>query len=77
MWDEAPMSHRHLLEYLDRSPKGIMNKDLHFGGKLLILGGDFRQIRPVVRRAPRPTLVKSCRKKIAFMAKLPDIPCSN
>ena len=72
MLDEAHMSHCHLLEYLDRSLKDIMNKDLHFGGKLLILGGDFRQIITVVRRVQRSTLVKPCLKQITFMTKLPD-----
>ena len=57
------MSHRYLPECLDRSLKDIMNKDLLFGGKLLILGGDFRQILPVVRRSQGSTLVQSCLKK--------------
>ena len=42
VWDEAPMAHRFLLEALDRSLRDIMNNNLLFGGKSLILAGDFR-----------------------------------
>ena len=63
VFDEAPMSHRHLFEALDRTLKDIMNNNLIFGGKLLILGGDFRQILPVIRRAQRPALTGACLKK--------------
>ena len=49
VWDEAPMAHRHLLEALDRTLRDIMMDDQPFGGKVLVLGGDFRQILPVVR----------------------------
>ena len=63
IWDEAPMSHRHLLECLNRTLKDIMQPDILFGGKLLILCGDFRQILPVIRRGQRPSLVAACMKK--------------
>ena len=49
VWDEAPMAHRHLLEALDRTLRDIMMDDQPFGGKVLVLGGYFRQILPVVR----------------------------
>ena len=42
VWDEAPMAHRFLLEALDRSLRDIMNNDRPFGGKSLVLAGDFR-----------------------------------
>ena len=63
VWDEAPMSHRYLLEALDRTLQDIMNNDAMFGGKLLILAGDFRQILPVVRRGRRPNIVDACMTK--------------
>ncbi len=42
VWDEAPMAHRFLLEALDRSLRDIMESDLPFGGKNVLLAGDFR-----------------------------------
>ena len=41
VWDEAPMAHRYLLEALDRSLRDIMELDRPFGGKNVILAGDF------------------------------------
>ena len=32
---------------MDRTLKGIMSNDLLFGGKIVILGGDFRQLLPI------------------------------
>ncbi|XP_055961830.1 uncharacterized protein LOC126681473 [Mercurialis annua] len=54
IWDEAPMNHRHCFETVDRSMRDILSsssddkRDLPFGGKTMLLGGDFRQILPVV-----------------------------
>ena len=49
VWDEAPMAHRHLLEALDRTLRDVTDTEEPFGGKVLLLGGDFRQILPVIR----------------------------
>ncbi|KAF7839586.1 ATP-dependent DNA helicase PIF1-like [Senna tora] len=63
IWDEAPMAHWHCFEALDRTLRDIM----HFqnaalakhplGGKVVVLGGDFRQILPVIPRAGREDIV--------------------
>ncbi|XP_029172378.1 uncharacterized protein LOC114941527 [Nylanderia fulva] len=47
--DEAPMAPRYVLEIMDRTLRDIMQNDLHFGGKIVLLGGDFRQLLPVVK----------------------------
>lgn len=47
IWDEAPMAPRYALEIVNRSLKCIMGNDLPFGGKIMILGGDFRQLLPI------------------------------
>ncbi|XP_058793045.1 uncharacterized protein LOC131665274 [Phymastichus coffea] len=47
IWDEAPMAPRYALEIVNRTLKYIMNNDLPFGGKIMILGGDFRQLLPI------------------------------
>jgi len=54
IWDEYPISHKHLFEAADRSVRDIMEEvspelgSLTFGQKVVVLGGDFRQVLPVV-----------------------------
>ncbi|KAB2622252.1 hypothetical protein D8674_024434 [Pyrus ussuriensis x Pyrus communis] len=54
IWDEAPMNHKHCFEALDKSLSDILshsndsNRSAPFGGKPFLLGGDFRQILPVI-----------------------------
>ncbi|CAN0837250.1 ATP-dependent DNA helicase PIF1 [Linum grandiflorum] len=54
VWDEAPMVHRLSFEAVDRTICDIMNQPTTgpdykpFGGKTVLLGGDFRQTLPVV-----------------------------
>ncbi|PNX78026.1 helicase-like protein, partial [Trifolium pratense] len=63
IWDEAPMAHKYTFEALDRSLKDIMsegsNSDKIFGGKVVVFGGDFRQILPVIPRGTRSDIVHS------------------
>ena len=63
VFDEAPMAHRFLLEALDRSLRDVMNLDLPFGGKVIVLGGDFRQVLPVVPRGSRSAIVNASIKR--------------
>ena len=37
----------------DKTLKDIMSDDLLFGGKIVILGGDFRQLLPIIPRSIR------------------------
>ena len=53
VWDEAPMMHKHVYEYLDRVLRDITRVDALFGGKVVILGGDFRQIPTVIQKGSR------------------------
>ncbi|XP_058727157.1 uncharacterized protein LOC131598591 [Vicia villosa] len=61
IWDEAPMSHKNCFEALDKTLKDVMTKyglaKTIFGGKVVVFGGDFRQILPVVPRAGRSDIV--------------------
>ena len=65
IWDEAPMTHRHCFEALDRTMRDILsehkaeNANKPFGGKPIVLGGDFRQILPVVRKGSRSAIVNA------------------
>ena len=44
------MALRNALEIIDRTLGDVMNNDLLFGGKIVVLGGDFRQLLPVLTR---------------------------
>ncbi|XP_057763585.1 uncharacterized protein LOC130984714 [Arachis stenosperma] len=63
IWDEAPMNNKLAFEALDRTLCDIMvsvsnrNKDLPFGGKVVVLGGDFRQVLPVISKGSRAEIV--------------------
>lgn len=46
IWDEAPYSTRYELEAVDRSLKAVTGIGSPFGGKVMLLGGDFRQLLP-------------------------------
>lgn len=59
IWDEAPMMSKHCFEALDRTICDIMKTtdDTPFGGKVVVFGGDFRQILPVIPRGNRADIV--------------------
>jgi len=63
IWDEAPMMHRRAFEVVDRTLRDLMQlDDAHatdkiIGGKTVVLGGDFRQILPVVPKGDEKTLL--------------------
>jgi hypothetical protein len=53
VWDEVAMAKRQSIETLDRSLQDIIGCELPFGGKVMVFGGDFRQVLPVVPRGTR------------------------
>ena len=60
IWDEVPMQHRSCFEVVDRMLQDIRSNNRLFGGLPVIMGGDFAQILPVVRRGTRATVVGAC-----------------
>ena len=58
--DESTMLDRYQLEALDRSLKDLMSNSKPFGGKIIILAGDFRQCLPVVPGSNRAGTVSQC-----------------
>ncbi|GJT79832.1 ATP-dependent DNA helicase PIF1 [Tanacetum coccineum] len=60
IWDEAPMTQRYAFEALDKTLRDILGyknpakRNRIFGGTTVLLGGDFRQILPVIPNAKRP-----------------------
>ncbi|KAM0911763.1 hypothetical protein ACQ4PT_013243 [Festuca glaucescens] len=63
LWDEAPMTSRYCFEALDRTLRDVLSSNdssmssLPFGGKPVVLGGDFRQILPVIEGASRNEII--------------------
>ncbi|KAH7711876.1 helitron helicase-like protein [Aphelenchoides avenae] len=52
--DEISMLHRDVLKYLDTMFKDVCNnKDELFAGKVVVIGGDWKQLCPVVKNMPR------------------------
>jgi hypothetical protein len=48
IWDEASMARKENVESLDALLRDLCNPHLPFGGKVVVFGGDFRQVLPVV-----------------------------
>jgi hypothetical protein len=73
VWDEAPMAHKHVFEAVNRTFQHVMGavdpalKDMLFGGKVVVMGGDFRQILPMVPRGTRGQIVDASLKKSAVL----------
>ncbi|XP_057418166.1 uncharacterized protein LOC130712347 [Lotus japonicus] len=65
IWDEAPMLKKYCFEALDVTLRDLLrsknedNAHKPFGGKVVILGGDFRQILPIITRESRQEIVES------------------
>ncbi|XP_071689118.1 uncharacterized protein [Rutidosis leptorrhynchoides] len=63
IWDEAPMVKKICVETLDRTFRDIFRStnpnsmETPFGGKVIVFGGDFRQILPVITKGKRENIV--------------------
>ncbi|XP_053206261.1 uncharacterized protein LOC128390551 [Panonychus citri] len=63
LWDEASMIPNTALKIVNDLFKDIMSSEKPFGGKTIVLGGDFRQILPVCPHGGKiPTLNLSLKK---------------
>jgi len=65
IWDEAPMMHCRAFEAVDQTLRDLMQLDdveatkKIFGGKTVVLGGDFRQILLVVPKGGREDIISA------------------
>ncbi|KAG5561267.1 hypothetical protein RHGRI_004335 [Rhododendron griersonianum] len=65
IWDEVAMQHKYCVEAVDRSLRDICDNEKPFGGITVVLGGDFRQVLPVVGTNPQeivhlPPTIRKC-----------------
>ena len=66
VWDEALMMARHVHEAMHCTLRNIMKIDAPFGGKLMVLGGNFRLVLPVIPRAGPAEVVAACINRASF-----------
>ncbi|XP_004305217.1 PREDICTED: ATP-dependent DNA helicase PIF1-like [Fragaria vesca subsp. vesca] len=66
IWDEAPMTNRDVFKLVDRTFQDIMDVELPFGGKIMIFGGDFRQVLPVIPKGTRSQLIEASIMRSSF-----------
>ncbi|GJZ23641.1 DNA helicase [Tanacetum coccineum] len=58
IWDESPMNDCHCFKTLDITLRDIMGvPDKLFGGKSVVLGGDFHQTLPVKKGTSKPEII--------------------
>lgn len=61
IWDECSMIEKIAFSIIDRLMKDICNNgNVPFGGKVIILSGDFRQIPPVVPNGSMEQIISRC-----------------
>ncbi|GJT01082.1 ATP-dependent DNA helicase PIF1-like protein [Tanacetum coccineum] len=66
IWDEAPMTQKYPFKALDKTLRDILGYPTPekwnklFGGVTVLLGGDFRQILPVIPKGKRADIVHAC-----------------
>ena len=58
LWNEAPMNNKYCFEALDKTLQDLRhNFDCPFGGMTVVLGGDFRQILPVIPSGTKEQII--------------------
>ena len=71
LWDEAPMSGKDVVECVERLLRDLTgNRNLLFGGKIFVFGGDFRQTLPVIGRQGRAGTVSKTIQRCSFWSKV-------
>ncbi len=67
------MAHKHVFEVVNRTLQHVMSavdlalKDILFGGKVVVMGGDFKQLLLVVPRGTRGQVVDASLKRSAIL----------
>ena len=53
----------HALHAIDRILRELTGEDVPFDGKIFLLGGDFRQVLPIIPHGSRTTIIENCLKR--------------
>ena len=61
--DEASMIPIHALYTIDNLLRELTGEIIPFGGKIFVLGGDFRQVLPVIPHRFRTSIIENCLKR--------------
>ncbi|XP_074293672.1 uncharacterized protein LOC141620793 [Silene latifolia] len=69
IWDEASMAKKENVEALDLLLRDLCNPEIVFGGKIIVFGGDFRQVLPVIPHKPQREAVEASLVNSVFWAK--------
>lgn len=72
VWDETPMISKKAIQALDITLKDIVGHDsIHpFANKIVIFGGDFRQVLPVVKNGSRAQIVNEAINRSALWSQV-------
>ncbi|CAA0821448.1 Unknown protein [Striga hermonthica] len=76
IWDEAPMAKRWAIEYVHSLLQDVMGNNQDFGGKVVVLGGDFRQVLPVVPKATIQQTISASLVKSRLWPKMKKVSLS-
>eukprot|EP00854_Cymbomonas_tetramitiformis_P030093 gene30093-37575_t len=68
------MIHRYMLEAVDRLLRRLIEYDSLFGGKTILLAGDFRQVLPIVYRGTRADIAATVLSRSSLWQHFTDLP---
>ncbi|XP_058790186.1 uncharacterized protein LOC131663673 [Phymastichus coffea] len=60
IWDEISMAPRYALKIVNKTLQNFMDNNLPFGGKIIIVGGDLKQLLPIKVRGTRSEILSLC-----------------
>ncbi|XP_022855671.1 uncharacterized protein LOC111376897 [Olea europaea var. sylvestris] len=59
LWDEAHMVNRCAVEAVNKMLRDITDSNLPFGGKVVVLGGDFRQVLLLIPKGKKEDIIRA------------------
>lgn len=66
LWDEATVASCQMLRCAADCVADMCKSGLFFGGKVVLMGGDFRQCLPIVRGSSRVEIIENCIKRSPY-----------